>query len=64
MIKTITLIVCDCCNSRLEFSTLDDTLAMHEARRHGWYVKYRPAHHYCPDCKVPAKLAKELEAAK
>lgn len=73
MIKYVNILACDLCGEKI---VLDEHVSEIDlilwAQRHGWDVDHKPSkpfrfeapNHYCPNCKVPVKLAKAMEDAK
>jgi hypothetical protein len=66
MIQTVIILRCDSCDARIEYDERafgpDDVIK--SAKAHGWWAEHHSIRQCCPACKVPAKLAKAMEAAK
>lgn len=56
---------CDLCDAELKTDQPHSwEYLVYLAEQKNWDAEERIGPHYCPSCKVPAKLARELEAAK
>lgn len=59
MIKHVVILLCDCCGQEIEEKRRKGIVEelLYWAGKAGWWSDPDSTRHYCPECKVSARLA-------